>query len=505
MKTNRNVWRTVGYVSVGFALCMAITLFAACLWIKSTFNVGIQEILFTIKSPLKGTESGVVEDALKTCLPPIVIGMLLYIIGVAVDVKLKVEAFIKVKIQDFTYSFALLKFIRIMVAVLIFIMLVISIAYVTVQCQIIDYIKSRADSTTIYEDYYVHPDSVNITADGDEKNLILIYLESMETTYASVEDGGNQSVSYIPELIRIANENVSFSDGDELGGFIAPSGASWTVGALMATSSGIPFSFPIEGNSANMYEEFATGLTNLGDILDEFGYNQVFACGSDADFGGRRKYFEQHGNYNIMDLQASRDKGYIPQDYSVWWGFEDIRLFDIAKKEITILADKNEPFNFTMLTVDAHHVGGYVCDSCEKTYESDTANVIACTDKQVGEFVNWCKEQPFYDNTAIIIIGDHPRMDTYLVEGVDRIDRTMYNCFINCGEHENLNTQNRVFTSMDIFPTILSAIDFEYDGNRIGLGTNMFSNERTLAEQLGYEQFNSETSKYSKFYLDKFS
>ena len=68
-----------------------------------------------------------------------------------------------------------------------------------------------------------------------------------------------------------------------------------------------------------------------------------------------------------------------------------------------------------MITVDTHHVGGYVCELCGNEYEEQLANVVACADSQIFEFVEWCKEQEFYKDTIIVIFGDHPRMDTILV------------------------------------------------------------------------------------------
>ena len=52
--------------------------------------------------------------------------------------------------------------------------------------------------------------------------------------------------------------------------------------------------------------------------------------------------------------------------------------------------------------------------------------------------------------------------------------------------------------------TVLSAIGYEIEGERLGLGTNMFSDKQTLAEELGYEKFNGELLKESDFYIENF-
>ena len=321
----------------------------------------------------------------------------------------------------------------------------------------------------------------------------------METTYASVEDGGEQEINYIPYLSTLAKQNTSFSDGEGLGGFHNSAKTGYTMGALLSTTAGIPFSFPIGYNDMGQRNSFASNLTTLGDILSGLGYTQEFLCGSDSNFAGRDIYFRQHGNYEIFDLFTAREKGYIAEDYFEFWGYEDKILYEIAKDELTRLSEGDKPFNLTMLTVDTHHVSGYLCSECGDEYKTQTENVVSCADRLLGNFIDWCRKQDFWEDTVIVITGDHPRMDTDMVEGVDYYDRTIYNCFIN-SEKEPVNTYNRLFTSLDMFPTILSALGYEWGGSRLGIGTDMFSNMPTLAEQIGYNELNTELSKSSKFY-----
>lgn len=207
---------------------------------------------------------------------------------------------------------------------------------------------------------------------------------------------------------------------------------------------------------------------------------------------------QQHGDYKVFDLETAREQGYIPSDYYKWWGFEGYRLYEMAKDEITELAQKNQPFNFTMLTVDTHHIGGYVCDKRLDIYADQTANVVVCADSLVGEFIAWSREQDFYDNTTIVITGDHPRMDNCLVDGVPYGERMVYNCYINSAK-QPASTQGRMSTSMDVFPTVLSAMGYEIEGNRLGLGTDLFSDQETLAECMGIDSLNTELMKSSKF------
>ena len=366
-----------------------------------------------------------------------------------------------------------------------------------------EYYALRSSSTQIYEKYYVYPEKVSITADKP-KNLIYIYMESMETTFLSEQEGGILEQNLIPNLSRMAQENVSFSHNDKVGGFRSLGGTYWTTGALLGSSAGVPFSFPVEGSSMNEYTHFAPGLVMLGDILEKEGYKQEFLCGSDSDFGGRKSLFTQHGNYEIFDLFTAREKGYIPEDYYVWWGFEDKILYEIAKDELTRLSQSGQPFNLTMLTVDTHMVGGYVCDLCGNERENPSENVILCADRQVHAFVEWCKTQPFYEDTVIVISGDHMCRDTTVIGSLDDYSHTVYNCFINAAPRGEFHVKNRAFSSLDMFPTVLAAMGYTIEGDRLGLGTNLFSERETLAEEMGMHNFNVELYKYSPYYIDCF-
>ena len=55
-----------------------------------------------------------------------------------------------------------------------------------------------------------------------------------------------------------------------------------------------------------------------------------------------------------------------------------------------------------------------------------------------------------------------------------------------------------------MFPTTLAAMGVEIEGERLGLGTNLFSDRMTLAEQYGRETFESEIRKKSDFYNVQF-
>ena len=368
------------------------------------------------------------------------------------------------------------------------------------------YIISRMSPSELYDEKYVAPEEAKVTFPEKKRNLIYIFTESMENTFASPDVGGAEYANYIPELTELQLENINFTaKNNHLNGGVSSYGSTWTVGGIVAQTAGTPLIMPT-ADSSNDMDKFATfmpGAYTLGDMLEREGYEQYFLMGSDAAFGGRDHYLSQHGGYNIEDYYYAIDSGWIAPDYHVFWGYEDAKLFEFAKNELTRLGNGNNPFNFTMLTVDTHFTDGYLCSKCGNTFDNQYANVIACSGRQISEFVEWIKAQPFYENTTIVICGDHPTMDTDYMQrtcaDIDNYQRKTYTAIINPACEYELH-YDREFATFDMYPTTVAALGAEIEGDRLGLGTNLFADTPTLVEEYGLDYVDEELKKHSSYY-----
>ena len=389
-------------------------------------------------------------------------------------------------------------------AALVLAVLTFSCALFTVKLNLVDFVSAATTESQFIADHYVDPNHTELTFPQEKRNLIYIFLESMENTFGDTAAGGPIYDNFIPELTQLAQENVNFSNDDGVGGALSFSGTTWTAAAMVTQTSGLHVQVPLEATYFGGENGYMPGVVSLGEILEAEGYNQTLMVGSDAEFGGRDAYFTEHGNYNIVDMNTLKHRGWLPMDYQVWWGFEDVKLFRMAKLELSALASQGEPFNFTLLTCDTHFPDGYYCQECGSEYPEQYPNVMRCSARHVMDFIEWCKEQPFYENTTIILSGDHMTMDPNFMEGVDEnYVRTIYNCIINPAA-EPVNEKNREFGTFDMFPTTLAALGVEIQGDRLGLGTNLFSAKPTLCELYGFETLNWELQKRSEFYNTRF-
>lgn len=453
-------------------------------WMFDTWsNLTMDELIYHLTSPLEGTNDAMIKEYVVKCIVPAVV--ILLVLAVILT------AFRKKK-----------RYYAVMAGAIV---LSVSVSALSVHgaWQALDvgnYVADRGTYSTFIDDNYISPADVEMTFPQEKRNLIYIFLESMETTYADTQSGGAFTENVIPELTQIAQENEDFSgETDKLNGGYSMPGTTWTIGAMFGQTAGLPLSVSIDGNNMDTQDTFFAGAVTLGDILESQGYSQTLLIGSDAVFGGRELYFTEHGSYEMMDYKYAVQNGLIPEDYLVWWGYEDQKLFEFAKQKVTELAAQPEPFNLTMLTVDTHFEDGYMCEGCPKLYGDDQySNVMRCSSQQVASFIRWIQQQDFYENTTIVLCGDHPTMDSDYCEDVDSdYIRKTYTAYINAAAQKETETR-RDFTTFDQFPTTLAALGVQIEGNRLGLGTNLFSSEPTLTERFGLDTEAAELKKKSQ-------
>jgi phosphoglycerol transferase len=103
-----------------------------------------------------------------------------------------------------------------------------------------------------------------------------------------------------------------------------------------------------------------------------------------------------------------------------------------------------------------------------------------------------------------VLSGDHLTMDPDFMKELDEeYVRTVYNCIINAPV-KPVKEKNRQFATFDMMPTTLAALGVQIEGDRLALGTNLFSDKLTLTEEYGFEMLDKELQKKSEFYNEEF-
>ena len=159
--------------------------------------------------------------------------------------------------------------------------------------------EKNASYSKFFDDNYINPDSVKIVPPGQKRNLILIYLESLETTFSDKEHGGGQDSNLIPEITELALQNVNFGkSGKLIGGGINVHGTGSTIASMQTRSLGIPYvtnykKTPILHHYKSLYK-----------ILNENGYHQIFFQGNPGLYNEFREF--------VIDQKV--DEVYGPDD-----------------------------------------------------------------------------------------------------------------------------------------------------------------------------------------------
>ena len=460
-------------------LYIASLVIAGITYVKKYFPlVNFEQILYGLTNMKGSSASGIVDGTIFTFSVGTLIFLILLVIYILLHNSKKV---ILIRIKYYS-GFILLG----------------SIIFTHYAIGVFEYEINLFKQTKIYDKYYVDGNGVDITFPDKKQNLIFIYMESMETTNASINNGGAQKVSYIPNLENYALKYDNFSSGEKLGGFVPVSGTTYTLAGMISQNSGVNFKLPINIMDKNIVK--MNGVYALGDVLVDNGYKNYLMMGSQAIFASRDIYFKNHGNYEIFDYTYAINNELIPKDYLVWWGYEDNKLFEFAKNKLKDISKEEQPFNLTLLTADTHFTDGYLDSECDTPFDKKYANVMHCSDKMINNFITWVMEQDFYKKTTIVLVGDHLTMQSSFYDDIDKnYTRSVYNVFINSRVKSD-TTKNRMFSSMDIYPTTLASLGVKIDGDRLGLGTNMYSNKKIVREELGYKYVSNELKKRSSFY-----
>ncbi len=474
-------------------------------WGKVAFgDVTGDQLIINLTSPTEGTESSVYTDGFEGP----VFNTLLVTVAFALLIFSHFSIVITKKNKTILSEF----WKRTVCCVLSVACLVGGVVYGFQQFKLEQVYNAYIAKSDIIDKNFVNPETANITFPEKKRNLIHIYLESIEVSFLSKELGGNINRNLMPKLTKLAENGIVFSHNDnKFGGPVKGTGTQWSIASMVNQTSGLPMKAPGMHNGYGTEGNFLPGAYTLGELLEKEGYEQTVMFGASAQFGGLGYYYQTHGNWKVMDYDYVKEHNMLPSpDYKVWWGFEDDKLYEFAKDEITRMYKTGKPFNFTMEDADTHRPGGYITPGKKTPFKSHYANAIWNSDRDVYRFVKWIMKQPFYENTTVILIGDHISMDTEFFKEykfTPDYDRRQFNLILNpdpsVAKVGKDITNNRKWANWDMFPTIVSSLGARIEGERLGIGTNLFSGAKTIYEENNVQKVNKELEKSSKLYNEK--
>jgi phosphoglycerol transferase len=306
---------------------------------------------------------------------------------------------------------------------------------------------------------YVDPARVALAQKAHRRNLVLIYAESLESTYGDAHLFGHDLLAPLRHV-----------GGRSYARYRPASGATWTIAAMVATQCGVPLKVYSESDVRRREgsKSFLPGATCLGDLLHAHGYRSVFLGGANLDFSGKGRFLSDHGYDETWGRDEWQKAGAPAQDFNVW-GMYDSALFARGRKTLERLHAAHRPFNLTMLTMDTHNPRGFLSPECRREGADRFEGIVSCTAQEIADFVQFARNRGFLEDTTIVVIGDHLAVPNpvyaQLEEAGER--RGIFNLVVG----ENLPPANRdELLSYDLLPTLVELAGMHVPGERLGLG-----------------------------------
>jgi phosphoglycerol transferase len=473
---------------------IAFFLAALAYWVGENFGrPPLEQVLYHLQFGMSGlvdTDTKLIHSFIQTCLLwPFVLALLIVLIDTAIALWLSHS-----HQHYFLAKMANKLNIQVMKGIYWVIghrapayVLVAGIIYFCMQFSVLAFIHHQFGDD-YFSAHYVYPEKVEIQAKAP-KNLVLIYVESLENSYRNQPLFGKNLLAKLDAL-----GGVSFDQ------FRQAPGTGWTIAGITATQCGLPLKSVslYDGNGVGEnIKSFLPRAVCLGDILHEFGYYNVY-MGSDAlAFSGKGKFFQDHHYDEIYGRDEL--KGHLSKQQMNYWGLYDDMLLKHAKTKLAQLHASKKRFNLVLTTIDTHGPDGYYSSKCTQQGAHDFAGVVECTAGNVAEFIQWMKKQGYLNTTQVVVMGDHLAMENPLSKKIDTIkQRHIYNQFIS---RKPIQKNRNEVLHFDMYPTIIEFLGFEVMGGRLGLGYSAISHHVQVPND-NYEEMEENLLNNSEQYLE---
>ncbi|AEH50542.1 LTA synthase family protein [Pseudothermotoga thermarum] len=237
------------------------------------------------------------------------------------------------------------------------------------------------------------------------KNLIVIQLESFQSFLIGFHYN-DQEVT--PNLNRIVSQSIYFEN------YYQQAGCGNTADAEFVSLT----SLHVPGNEV-AYEVYADKtLEALPAILRNHGYETIAFHGNTGWFWNRKKIYPNLGFDKFYSLEE------LNNDEIFGLGLSDLSLY---KQAIEIIKRSNKPFfafivtlsshtpflipeQYKMLTLDHKHEGTIFGNYLQSVHYADYA---------LGWFIEELKKEGIYENSIIVLYGDHAGIQPFVKENAE--------------------------------------------------------------------------------------
>lgn len=309
-----------------------------------------------------------------------------------------------------------------------------------------------------------------------DQNIIVISLESLQEFAIGLEINGEEVTPFLNQFIQECYYFNNFYQQTSQG---KTSDAEFiTENSLYAADRGSAF----YAKSQNQYESLAS-------ILKEQGYYTAVFHANEKEFWNRETMYEALGFDHFFDESSF----VVNEENSFGWGLTDEGFFE---QTLDYLEELPQPFYAKLLTLTNHYPfeipEQYQYISPGET-NSEIVNHYITTvrylDEALKSFITDLKESELYDNTVIVMYGDHYGLSESYYEDLAmllqeeeitlnrHLDLQRVPFIIHLPNQEEGEVISTVSGHIDMKPTLLNLVGLPVN-EYINFGQDLFATDR---------------------------
>lgn len=368
--------------------------------------------------------------------------------------------------------------------------------------------RALADSNSLVEiENYVNANRKEPSKDlhgiAEGRNVILISMESLQNFVINEKLNGQEITPFLNSLIK---QSYYFEN------FYHQTGQGKTSDSEFIVDNSL---YPL-GRGAVYFTNSNNEYTATPEILKENGYYSSIFHANNKSFWNRDIMYKTLGYDRFFDVNDYE----VTAENSIGWGLKDIDFMEQTVQHINTLP---QPFYTRLITLTNHFpfdLGEEDKMIDEFDSNSKTLNqyipTVRYMDESIKHFFEKLKETDVYENSIIILYGDHygisenhnVAMEKFIGKEITpfesiQLQRVPFIVHIPGVTDKNPQVFSKVAGQIDIKPTIMSLLGID-TSDHIQFGTDVLSDDKLPFTVLRDGSFITDKNVYTRgFCYDK--